>query len=232
MKIEYNRQISQIELPPGTTAMVSLVAVKIEDVNGYAQELIGILSDTSWINALNAIGKISFEKTALRTIEKLVNDFKTINNAITSSFGEYVVSISAGQSMGLLFNHIVFPISELWKEKLTNNHGFDFHTESPRSLISFGEAKYSKNSNPYTDAASQIINFIEMGKDGGDAALIAHFASKKSIENLLQSSRGFTIAFSLNSENIETILMNALGSDLIVNLCKMCDELQIVGVLS
>jgi hypothetical protein len=232
VKTTYFRKVDPSELPHGTTATVNIIAVKISDVSGYARELINFLSDTSWIKNLSPVGKLTFERTSNRTIEKLVRDFQTIDNTVTSSFGEYMVSICAGQSLGLMLSHTVFPISELWKEKLTNNHGFDFHTESLQQRISFGEAKYNKTSNPYKDAAKQIIEFIEAGKDSGDAALIAYFASKEAIENLIRTSRGFTVAFSINSDNPETILSNALNHDIIVDLCKKCDELQLVGVSS
>lgn len=232
MKIEYFRQLELDELPAGATATVSLIALKIENTHGYAQELISLLSDTSWISRLNAIGRVSFERTAARTIAKLVGEFSTVRNAVTSSFGQYLVSISAGRCLGVLLSHSVFPIAELWKEKLTNNHGFDFHTESPRKKVCFGEAKYDKDANPYSVAAAQVIEFIADGKDCGDAALIAHFASPEAIDNLVKSSRGFTVAFSLSSDNAEKILWNALRSPIIAKLIKMCDEVQIVGVSS
>ncbi len=232
METTYYRKVDSSELPSEATAVVYLIAVKINDVRGYAQELIAVLNNTSWIDELSPVGRLSFERTARRTIDKLVVEFQTINNTVTSSFGEYMVSMSAGQSLGVLLGHLVFPISELWKEKLTNNHGFDFHTQSPQQKLNFGEAKYNKTSNPYTDAAGQVVDFIEAGKDGNDAALISHLASPEAIENLLQSNRGFSVAFSINSDNPEAILSNALASDFIVKLCGKCDELQLIGVSS
>jgi hypothetical protein len=232
MKTTYFKKVDSYELPPGATAVVYLIAIQIDDVRGYAQELITVLNDTSWIDKLNPVGRLSFEKTAKRTINKLVVEFQTINNTVTSSFGEYMVSMSAGQSLGVLLGHLVFPISELWKEKLTNNHGFDFHTQSPQQKLNFGEAKYNKTKNPYTEAAGQVVDFIEAGKDGNDAALISHLASPEAIENLLQTSRGFSVAFSINSLNPEAVLLNALASDFILELCCKCDELQLIGVSS
>jgi hypothetical protein len=132
----------------------------------------------------------------------------------------------------VLLGHTVFPISELWKEKTTHNHGFDFHTETPDQLLHFGEAKYKKNANPYSEAASQVIEFIELGKDGGDAAFIAHFATDEAINKLLDNHRGFTVAFSICSDDSEAILRNALGSPFVVELCKRCEQLQIIGVKS
>lgn len=232
MKITYNRQADPQELPAGATAKVFLIALKIEDVKKQAADIVGLLSDTSWIRQLDATAKLSYEKTALRTIDKLVSDFSTIDSAVTGSFGQYLVSIAAGQCLGILLKHTVFPISELWKEKLTNNPGFDFHTESTGKRISFGEAKYQKGANPYSAAAAQIVEFIALGKDGGDAVHLERFATAEAMDNLRNSSRGFTIAFSLHSGKPDKILRNALSSQLVKDLCMCSDELQIVGVES
>lgn len=219
-------------LPPGSTADVWLISAKVNDISGYAEQLITLLTDTSWIKELGAVGRMTFEATAKRTIGKLVSDFKEIENTVTTSFGEYMVSMAGGQSVGLLLDHAVFPISELWKEKLTNNHGFDFHTESKCNRISFGEAKYSATANPYRNAASQVIEFIALEKDKGDASNLQHFATPRGIDNLSKGKRGFTLAFSVNSDDPEPIIRNAFASELVQKLCAQCDHLQIVGVSS
>ena len=153
-----------------------------------------------------------------------------MNGKIESEFGEYMISMSAGDCLQKGLKHTVLPISELWKEKLTGNPGFDFHTETHQGRISFGEAKYSSNDNPYTDAAKQVHSFITEEKDKIDAVHLQHLASKKAIDALIANSRGFAIAFSLHSTDHETILNNALQSDLVKRLSGSCDELYIVGV--
>lgn len=232
IKILYERSALQSELPDGATAKVHLIVVQVNDVKAAANEIIAALNDVSWITKLNPVAKLSYERTALRSIDKLTTDFGTVDSSITSSFGEYLVSIAAGDSLGVVLNHNVFPISELWKEKVTQNHGFDFHTESLREIVSFGEAKYVKGTNPYNASAKQILEFICVGKDGGDATHLVNFASKKAMQNLLNSSRGFTVAFSMNSDKPEYILKNALQSDIIKELINHSQELQIVGVKS
>lgn len=232
LKVIYRSSVAPADLPPGTIAAVNLIAVKVIDIKSHATELIDVLKNTSWITNLDAVGKATYESTAERTIQKLVADFSTVSTEVTSSFGQYMISMAAGQSLGLLLNHTVFPIAELWKEKLTNNPGFDFHTESTLPTICFGEAKYDKASNPYTAAASQIIDFIKDKKDLGDAAHLERLATKTALESLLKSSRGFTVAFSLKSDDPEKVLKNALKSDLIATLCKTATELQLVGVQS
>lgn len=232
MKCSLIEKVESHSLPAGSTADVWLICVKIDDINSCAKELVTILNDTAWIQQLNAIGKLSLSQTAMRTINKLVNDFKSVQNVITTEFGEYMVSMSASQSLGVLLGHRVFPISELWKEKITHNHGFDFHTETLDKLLNFGEAKYSRKSNPYSVAASQVIDFIELGKDKYDAVLLGHFATEEAINNLGAGYRGFTIAFSIYSNDSEAILRNALSSSSVLELCKRCVQLQIIGVQS
>lgn len=232
INVLYERLALQSELPAGATAKVHLLVVQVNDIKTAANEIITALNDVSWITKLNPVAKLSYESTALRTITKLTTDFGTVDSSVTSSFGEYLVSIAAGNSLGAVLNHTVFPVSELWKEKVTQNHGFDFHTESQQKVISFGEAKYVKGTNPYTASATQILEFIKARKDGGDAVHLKNFASENAIQNLLKSSRGFTVAFSMHSDKPESILKNALASDLIQKLIKCSHELQIVGVKS
>ncbi|WP_429886019.1 hypothetical protein [Geoalkalibacter halelectricus] len=230
MKCNLVEKVSPQKLPQGSTADVWLIDVLVEDVSLFAQELVVALSDTSWIQKLDPVGRLSFERTANRTIAALVTSFATVQNQVTSSFGEYMVSMSAGRSLALLLGHEVLPISELWKEKTIHNHGFDFHTESQEYLVAFGEAKYKKGGNPYTQAASQVLEFIALGKDGGDAALLEHLCSHEAIANLLSGHRGFTVAFSVASDNPILVLQNALKSPDIEKLCYSCDQLQIIGV--
>lgn len=228
--ILYQRPVLQSELPPGATAKVHLIVVQVANVKDAANEIITALNNVSWIAKLDPVAKASYEQTALRTIAKLTTDFSTVDSSVTSSFGEYLVSIAAGNSLGVVLNHAVFPISELWKEKVTKNHGFDFHTESTQEIISFGEAKYVKGTNPYNASAAQILEFIDLKKDAGDAVHLRTFASQNAIQKLVNSSRGFTVAFSMHSDNPQSILKNALASDIIQKLIKCSQELQIVGV--
>ena len=232
INVIHERAALPAELPAGAKAKVHLIVVQVSDIKAAATEIITALNDVSWIAKLDPVARDSYEATALRTIDKLTSDFASINSSVTSSFGEYLVSIAAGDSLEIVLNHDVFPIAELWKEKVTKNHGFDFHTESLQEVISFGEAKYEKGTNPYNDSADQILKFIALKKDRGDGVHLEKFASKNAISNLLKSSRGFTVAFSMHSDKPESILKNALKSDLIKKLILCSHELHIVGVKS
>lgn len=230
MKIIHHEKISTESLPPEAIASTYISYIEIQDINTHAKNLFEVISDTSWINNLNPIAKKSYEETANKTIEKLSKIFKEVKNTVTKEFGEFLVSMSSGHCLKIKENHVVLPLSELWKEKLSNNHGFDFHTVSPSNKIAFGEAKYVSDDNSYNAAAKQVNDFIEDSKDGIDAVHLMHLTTPESINNLLESKRGFIVAFSINSENYKLILDNTLKNEYILNLTKSCDELYIIGV--
>jgi len=232
LAVIYHHKVTIPELPENATAEMHLLCVEVEDVHKHASDLISELNDTSWISQLNPIGKMSYERTAHRTISALVEMFSHIESHITEEFGEYMVSMSATNSMKEKLSHSIFPLSELWKEKKLGNHGFDFHTESISKQIAFGEAKYNRRDNSYTDAAIQVLEFIKDGKDYGDAVHLTNFASPGAILNLQNKRRGFAVAFSLHSNDHVKILNNALNSALILELSSQCHELYIIGVRS
>lgn len=230
MRIVYHERVDSSVLPGSATADTYVSCIEIINIDAHAATMINTINDTSWIHALNPIAMASYEATALRTINKLITIFQSVQGQVTKDFGEFMISMSAGECLKQKEKHNVVPLSELWKEKISNNHGFDFHTESPQEKISFGEAKYNSNSNSYTAAASQIIRFIDERKDEGDAVHLAHLVSLNAMHNLLSKKRGFVVAFSLNSPNHQDILDNAIRSSDIQELSTQCDELYIIGV--
>ena len=139
-------------------ASVKVMLVDASNISVAVLELIDAVQDVIWIDKLDIVPRLSFEQTALRTVAKLVAKFGAINDELTSDVGEYLVSCSASKGLAEAFGHEIVPISELWKEKITGNHGFDFHSESLGNVISFGEAKYKSSANPYDEAAKQVIS--------------------------------------------------------------------------
>jgi len=230
VNITYHKLVDATELPAEATAETHLFCVDVDDLSGRAIEMISTINNTSWIFELGSIPRTSYETIALKTAAKLVEIFRTADGNIGAEFGEYVVSMSAGDCLGAKLGHTVLPLSELWKEQLSGNPGFDFHTESHNNRIAFGEAKYNSNQSSYTDAASQVHDFIDADKDKMDAVHLVHLASGEAMDALLDGSRGLAIAFSLHSKNHEKILANALASDFVQALCKRADELYVIGV--
>lgn len=210
--------------------MIHILCLQITDINAYAKVLVTEIADTSWISQLNPVPRMSYETIALKTIEKLVELFQLTENKVTADFGQFMISLSAGRSLKDKHSHVCLPISELWKEKVLGNHGFDFHTISPEERFSFGESKYQSTGNAYTSAASQAHEFSKAGKDKIDAVHLVHFGSPQSIENLRADRKGYVIAFSLNSNDHNFILNNALKNEDVIALSKRCDELYLVGV--
>lgn len=230
MKVMYHEKVESSELPEGAIANTYISFIEINDVNTCAQDLLVEISNTAWINDLNPVAKMSYEDTAKETILKLVEIFKSVDNKVTKDFGEFMISMGSGHCLKEKHDHDVLPLSELWKEKLSNNHGFDFHTLSPDLKFSFGEAKYVSTGNSYTSAAEQVHRFSREGKDKRDAVHLINFCNLIAIDNLSNGRKGYVIAFSINSVDHENILKNSLGNDDIKSLTKRCDDLYIIGV--
>ncbi len=230
MNIIHFSKVPQSDLPPKATASTYIACVKVGSVSDCAKELIELISKTSWIDQLDPVAKLSYEKTSLRTINNLVNLFQTVQNKVTEDFGEYMVSVSSGYCLDEQANHQILPLSELWKEKLGNNHGFDFHTVSTQDKFSFGEAKYVSSGNSYGPAAKQTLRFIEEEKDKVDAVHLEKLSSEDALNNLLNGRRGFTVGFSVNSPDYLKILGNAVKNKYVQQLSLQCDELYIIGV--
>ena len=209
MEIIYHRKVEMEELIDDAVAEAHLICIKISDVNSYAKTLINQINDTSWISELDSVAKMSYEEVAKKTIIELVKIFQSVENEITKDFGEFVISLSCGNCLKEKHLHRNLPISELWKEKIKNNHGFDFHTISPAEKFSFGEAKYQASGNSYTSAAEQAHRFSKEGKDKIDAVHLAHLGSPYATKNLEENKKGYIIGFSITSENPELILKNS-----------------------
>lgn len=225
----YEVDISNIA--PNSTCAVHLMHVQIKDIKERAEEMINTILSRSWINDLpSAIDRVSYEARANRTIEKLANDvFKKISTPISDEFGEYVVSMSAQDSLEIQMHHQKVPLAELFKEKISGNPGFDFHTESQTNFIAFGEAKYSANDNPYTRALSQIIEFIGLRKDIMELTDLRNFVSGTAIDNAMSGQKAYVAAFSINSLNRDLVYKNVLKSEYLKGLLEY-PEVYLIGV--
>lgn len=232
MKIVYYKKVETTDLPDDAIAETFLFCIEVTDINSHAEALLNDITDTSWISELASVAKMSYEDIAFKTIERLTKIFKSVDNKVTEDFGEILVSMSSGQCLKEKHNHKVLPISEIWKPKLSQNEGFDFHTLSPAEKFSFGEAKYVSSGNSYGAAASQTLCFSKDKKDKRDGVHLQYFGSPLAIKNLENNNRGFIVAFSINSVDHEKILKNSLQNEDIKDLSKCCDELYIIGVKS
>jgi hypothetical protein len=230
MQIVSQQKETMTQYGKTTNCDVYTIHVKIVNVAARVSDMIKIISDKSWINKLDVLDQKSYTARAQRTIEKIVEDIlKKVNNTVSSDFGEYLVSMSAGKALEDVHKHSVFPLSELWNERLSGNAGFDFHTESPSELIAFGEAKYNSNSNSHSTAINQTVGFITDEKDQMDLADLRRFASQNASNNAMTNKKAFVIAFSLHAPNYSQAFISALSSTAIDPLLSY-PELYLIGI--
>lgn len=214
---------------------INYLQIKISEIENHATELIKTITENSWIEKLDKYSKVNYQNKVQQTANALVCIFRNPldNNKLKENFGEYVISLDAGKSLELQLNHKVFPLSELWKEKILGNHGFDFHTETPNQQLNFGEAKFRSSGNSYSDAAEQINRFIEpdVRKDQGDINDLKNLgASEQSLDNLLNDIRTFTLAYSVNSKDQDKIKKNVFENKEVKKLIGNKQPLFFIGV--
>ena len=191
---------------------IHFICVEIDDIPSYAKELIESIKNTSWIDKLDKIGKLAYTETTLETIKKLISIFSYSEDPISTDFGEYLISMTAGSSLEELLSHDILPLSELWKEKKSGNPGFDFHTITPQKYISFGEAKYSAIRNTYKAAIKQIVSFINQKKGNRDLPHLRIIAEKEAVDNYMNGYKCYCAAFSLKSVQSFNAIIKSITS--------------------
>ena len=230
MEIIKSKIINLKEHGKNSLCTVFCLHIKVKNIKSRAEAIIKAIKDTSWIEKLDDVGKIAYEARARRTIDDLVdNIFKKVEDSVTSEFGEYLVTETARTALNESLNHEIVPLAELWKEKLSGNPGFDFHTITQMNLIAFGESKYSATDNPHGTAMEQMGEMIDIGKDAMDLAHLRNFIDNLPIENYQNGNKAFIASFSLNSTNYDLIFKNAINSKFIDKLLGY-NELYLIGV--
>ena len=151
-------------------------------------------------------------------------------DALGAEFGEVMVSIGSSRALNKILHHISLPIAELWKPQLKQNEGFDFHTTCTDNLINFGEAKFSASINPHGNAIRQAHDFITQDKHFRDRVHLVNFCHKDAITNLDEEKYGIIAAFSVNSDNPETIMDNAIKTVKEIKLSDWVSFIYLVGV--
>src|SRR4051812_7663300 len=129
MEIKSSNKIDMATYGKLTTCDVHCIHLKIKSVPKKAKEMITSIADTSWINKLGAVEKLTFEANSTKTINNLVNGiFKKIKTKVTVEFGEYLISDSAQVVLESEHLHKKVPLAEIIKDRVIGNSGFDFHT--------------------------------------------------------------------------------------------------------
>ena|SRR5690606_16361784 len=222
------------------TGNIFICHVNVSDLEKIAFELSKLVTDNSWVIGLDERAKRAYETTAEKTAKALVEVFKTTissENKVASEFGELMVSIGSSKALEVVFGHRSLPIAELWKPKLAQNEGFDFHTVCAENIINFGEAKFSGVSSPYsgisgksTGAGGQADGFIGNNKHLMDGVHLGHLAGEEPTKNLDKDLFGVVLAFSVNATNPLYVLKNALEHSKTYENLKKAKNIYIVGV--
>lgn len=235
MKILEKYVVDKQKLKLNCNAKILACLVEINASEGITS-IIQEINDTFWLSKLDIINQKCYEARMKKTVEKIMNNCLRFNNGASentydySIVGEYLISKAGRQALADGFNHTALPLAELWKEKMSNNPGFDFHTETLDSIIIFGEAKYNASENPYNCAICQIEEFIDLEKDVKELADLRNLAKQDSISNFLKNNKGFAISFSTKAKNPSRILTNAILSEHICK-CALYNEFYLVGVV-
>lgn len=231
IEIVYQCKVNPKDYGYDGNCIVTYTHVKITSIKQRAQIIKNDFLDMSWINKLDFVTKRAYERRANETISKLIkNVLDKVEDTITKEFGEILVSTSAKDILCTHYNHKKIPLAELWKEKISGNPGFDFHTETPTELIAFGEAKYRNQSNAYNKAFEQLGDFIKNEKDLKELSDLENFVGNKALSNIVHLNlRAFVAAFSIYSKNDKLIINNIMENQYIKDL--LCHpELYIIGV--
>lgn len=230
MRVVRNKRIDYEDESTGSSCEVYLIHVQIEDVDEKAKEMIKTITDTSWLNGMNAFERIGFKACSQRTIDKFVNEIlSNVDGRVETDFGEIMISDTAQCVLCNDINHSRLPLADLIKERVSGNGGFDFHTESHNNRIVFGEAKYSGSITRYSHALTQINDFIKDEKDNAELITIAHFVSEDALQSAGEGFKGYTAAFSLHCSNASTIFNNAIDSEDFKSLLNN-KEIYLIGV--
>ncbi|WP_348799358.1 hypothetical protein [Flavobacterium adhaerens] len=213
--------------------------INISDLEKMALELSTKVLDQSWIINLDNRASRAYQTTAQETARLLVEVFKkpVDSDKVSSEFGELMVSMGASKALEVIFGHRSIPIAELWKPKVLQNEGFDFHTVCSENIINFGEAKFSGSSNPYggnsgdtTGAGGQADGFIGNNKHLMDGVHLEHLAGNDAATNLDNDLFGIILAFSINAVNPLLIFKNALDNSKTYENLTKAKNIYIVGV--
>lgn len=211
---------------------VKLCFVEVTNLSAFAAVITRGVLDKSWMTNLDPMVQMAYDKTVTDTANKLVGIFQATNatGTLGADFGELMVTMGSAYALEKIFSHLKIPIAELWKPKLSQNEGFDFHTTCPADMVNFGEAKYSSTANPYTLAISQAEDFIDNEKHFRDGVHLMHLVNANCVTNLKGKQFGLVAAFSIQGTNADVIFANAAKSAAALAAKNKAKSIYLVGV--
>lgn len=238
-RIYYNRTMKIVDCSKIDTTAYGLttecdiyyIHIKVEEHAQIIQDLISHISNSSWLKNLDSTIGYAYQARAKRTIPKMVEKIKKGDtDKITSDSGEYIISYAAHQGLAKQYYHKMIPLAEIWKEKALGNPGFDFHTETPRNILIFGESKYTARGTPHNTALNQIIKFIKEEKDRSELSDLKNFICEQTVQNCINGNKGYAAAFSLRTTTPRNTILFPLKNNLQIKELLQHQELYLIGV--
>ena len=222
-KVVYNekRRINQCN--------VLFFLAEINNIKNAIEETYNCISNVSWINNFSDenVIKAYCVRTKI-TIDKLREAFEQVN-FLSSSTGEYIISITAKNVIVSELKYKDIPLGELIKERAIGNGGFDYYSENLIDKIAiFGEAKYKKNTSTYSIAINQIVSFINKEKDVSDFLEVDKFMEYETAVNMNNKVKGFSAGFCFYG-NEKKIIDYLMKSNDFIELTKY-KEIILIGV--
>ena len=188
----------------GDASGFSLIAIyiSITSIELLVISVLEILENASWMSGMyDDDYKIIAEHNASITKEKIlpkIRECKNEDKILNETFKEIAVSICSQSAMRRELHCDVLPLSELLKERVSGNGGFDFIVVLPDSVVVFGESKYRTANNACTEASKQVIKFIKNGKHISDLSIVKMFYSELVSKCLKGEKIAFAVGYTLS----------------------------------
>ncbi|MBR3134127.1 MAG: hypothetical protein IKG56_01530 [Clostridia bacterium] len=223
--------VDRVNIEETDKCKITFIRVNPEDKKETIRKILDRIANMSWINELIDKDLIDSMNARVEPTVNLLEKKLDENSAdeITSETGEYFVSEISREMIVNELEYTDIPLAELWKEKISGNPGFDYHSENKDNIIIFGEAKYISNQNAYGRALKQIVKFIEEKKDVKELVDLKMFVSKEAINNANLKRKGYAIGFSSYSTSTDDLINNIKQNKDFKNLLKY-EEMIIIAV--
>lgn len=184
--------------------LVEVYETKISDFPSFKEKIVKVLATTCWINdMLDDLDREIALVNAARTIDNVISKLKKSieEKQISDDFKQYAISVCSLAALKQKAKCQILPLSEILKEKVSNNPGFDFYAIEEGDLCIFGEAKYRNTCRAHTDAINQVEEFVNDRKHTTDCAYIKQFSTQSATKCIREQK--FTLAIGFSGHNMD-----------------------------
>ena len=184
---------------------LNFVDVSISDFDRFVELIIELLMNRTWMSVLLRYDEDApyMELVSRRTQDKLLPLFKEYaqnrkeGSSAHAEFKQYAISYSSQAALKKRYQHKALPLSELIKEQISQNPGFDFHMLRSDCIFVFGEAKYRRASTGFSDALKKLCELVEECKHISDCGVLNKFNSEAA-KNCYAGNYALAIGFSFS----------------------------------